>query len=212
MADSANDTESPGHTRKLVTVRSVSGIEKDKKHNREFVRLDGWTVYVAPKRYYVGDFVVFFEIDSFLPKSDGRYWELVAYDKSVFHGKEGYRVKSRRVGKRVSQGLVFPMHEFPEITEVWHKSMEAMGEEEGQKSVMAMSFEEMLGVQKYVAEMDYNPHASLGPPPGFIHQPAWERAQNIGDLFRTRGNTMYQITEKLDGWSMSVYWVRHDSR
>ncbi|KAH8905218.1 DNA ligase/mRNA capping enzyme [Coniochaeta sp. PMI_546] len=212
MTDSANDTESPGHTRKLVTVRRVSGIEKDKKHNREFVRLDGWTVYVAPKRYCVGDFVVFFEIDSFLPKSDGRYWELVAYDKSVFHGKEGYRVKSRRVGKRVSQGLVFPMHEFPEITEVWHKSMEAMGEEEGQKSVKAMSFEAMLGVQKYVAEMDYNPHASLGPPPGFIHQPAWERAQNIGDLFRTRGNTMYQITEKLDGWSMSVYWVRHDSR
>ncbi len=211
MAGSDNEMQPPRHTRKLVTVRRVSGIEKDRKHNREFVRLDGWTVYVAPKRHLEGDFVVFFEIDCFLPRSDGRYWELVTHDKSVFAGKEGYRVKSRRVGNRISQGLVFPMHEFPEILEVWHKSIEAMGEEEGRREVMAMSFEDMLGIGKYAAEMDYDPHASLGPPPGFIHQPAWERAQNIGDLFRTRGNTMYQITEKLDGWSMSVYWVRHDS-
>jgi RNA ligase (TIGR02306 family) len=212
MADSYNETQPPRQTRKLVTVRRVSGIEKDKKHNREFVRLGGWTVYVAPKRYHQGDFVVFFEIDSFLPKSDGRYWELVAHDKSVFDGKEGYRVKSRRIGHKISQGLVFPMHEFDEISEVWRKSIEALGEEKGRKAVMAMSFEEMLGVKKYVAEMDFGPHASLGPPPGFIHQPAWERAQNIDDLFRTHGNTMYQISEKLDGWSMSVYWVRHDSR
>lgn len=212
MADSDHEVHPPRHTRRLVTVRRVSGIEKDKKRNREFVRLDGWTVYVPRNRYSAGDLVVFFEIDSFLPKSDGRYWELVAHDKSVLGGKEGYRVKSRRVGHRVCQGLVFPIHEFPEISEVWHKSIEALGEEAGRDTVMAMSFEEMLGVEKYVVEMDYHPLASLGPPPSFIRQPAWERAQNIGDLFRKCGNTTYQITEKLDGWSMTVYWVRHDSR
>lgn len=212
MADSDTSTPPPRHARKLVTVRRITSIEKDKKHNREFVRLDGWTVLVAAKRFRTGEYVVYFEIDSFLPRSDGRWWELVAHNKSSFDGKEGYRVKSWRVGGRISQGLVYPMGDFPEIEEVWEKSVEALGEEEGRKAVLDMAFEDVLGVSKYVAEMDYAPYASLGPPPSFIHQPAWERAQNIPDLFRTRGNTMYQITEKLDGWSMSVYWVGHGSR
>ncbi|OIW34600.1 hypothetical protein CONLIGDRAFT_709916 [Coniochaeta ligniaria NRRL 30616] len=212
MASYDDDSQPPRHTRKLVTVRRVTGIKKDKKRRHEFVCLDGWTVDVAPKRYHEGDFVVFFEIDSFLPKSDGRYWELVAHEKSVLDGKEGYRVKSRRVSNRICQGLVFPLNDFDEISEVWDKSIEALGEEEGRKAVMAMSFEEMLGVKKYVVEMDYDPHASLGPPPGFILQPAWERAQNIGDLFRTRGDTTYQITEKLDGWKCKDAMEKTDGR
>lgn len=204
----------PSHARKLVTIRRISAIEKDKKRNRDFVRVGGWTVLVAPKRFRAGDCVVYFEIDSFLPRGDGRWWELVARDKSTLgDGAEGYRVRSRRVGGRVSQGLVFPLSEFPEIAEVWEASVAALGEEEACKRVLGeMAFEHLLGVRKYVAQLDYAPYASVGSPPAFIHQPAWERAQNIPDLFRTRGNTAYQITEKLDGWSMSVYWVRHGSR
>ena len=212
MDDSTSDNRPSRHVRRLVTVRCVSGIEKDKKHNREFVRLDGWTVHVAPKLYREGDLVVFFEIDSFLPKADGRYWDLIAYDKTVFQGEEGYRVRSRRVGNRISQGLVRPTTEFPEIARVFQHAVERMGPVEGEREVMGMSFEEVLGVKKYLAEMDYTAHARLGPPPSFIQQPAWDRAQNIGDLFAARGNTQYQITEKLDGWSMTVYWVRHGSR
>ncbi|KAB5551096.1 RNA ligase-domain-containing protein [Coniochaeta sp. 2T2.1] len=205
------------HVRKLVTVRRISRIEKDKKRKLKFAHVDGWTVYVGPKRWQAGDLVVFFEIDSFLPKSDGRYWELIAYDKTVFRGQEGYRVKSRRIGgNKVSPGLIFRLTDFPEIKEVWDKTVAALGEEEGAKAAMAMSFEDVLGVKKYIAELDGDtPFASLGPPPCFIHQPAWERAQNIASLFSpaTRAAaTTYQITEKLNGWSMSVYWVRRDSR
>ncbi|KAB5580203.1 hypothetical protein GE09DRAFT_1050797 [Coniochaeta sp. 2T2.1] len=213
MADS--DTMSADnlqHVRKLVTVRRILRIEKDKKRKLEFAHIDGWTVYVGPKRWQAGDLVIFFEIDSFLPKSDGRYWELIAYDKTVFRGWEGYRVKSRRVGgNKVSQGLIFRLDDFPEIKEVWDKTVQTLGEEEGEKAVMALSFEDVLGVKKYVAELDGDtPFASLGPPPCFIHQPAWERAQNISSLFSSsspaRANTTYQITEKLNGWSMSIYW------
>jgi len=216
MVDSSTSPPTPHHTRRLVTVRRITAIEKDRKHNLEFARLDGWTVLVAPGLFRAGDDIVYFEIDSFLPKSDGRWWELIARDKSLSEGREGYRVKSRRCfgGGRVSQGLVFPLRDFPEIIEAWREAVDALGgdEEAGRRAVMGMAFEDLLGVNKYVAEMDYAPYASLGPPPGFIQQPAWERAQNVPDLFRKRGETVYQITEKLDGWSMSVYWVRHGSR
>lgn len=216
MADSdtpSAPTAAPRHVRKLVTIRRITGIEKDKKRNREFARVGGWTVLVAPKRFRAGDHVMYFEIDSFLPRGDGRWWELVARDKCTLGGgggEEGYRVRSRRVGDRVSQGLVFPLAEFPEIAEVWEAA--AASSASSAAVLEEMAFEDMLGVRKYVARMDYAPYASLGPAPAFIRPPAWERAQNIPDLFRTRGGTAYQITEKLDGWSMSVYWVRHGSR
>jgi RNA ligase (TIGR02306 family) len=204
----------PAHTRRLVTVRRIAAIERDKKHSLDFAHVDGWTVLLPPRhRFRAGDHVVYLEIDSFLLKSHSRWWELVARDKTLCNGREGHRVTSRRVvGGRVSQGLVFPLDEFPEVKRVWGMCVAEYGEDKGREAVLDMSFEDVLGVTKYVAEMDYAPYAGTRPPPGFICQPAWERAQNIPHLFRTRGNTTYQITEKLDGWSMSVYCVGRGSR
>lgn len=211
MADPHATTPAPGHTRKLVTVRQVS--DKDSFKGVTFIHLDGWTVYAAKNMYQLGEYVVYFEIDSFLPASDGRYWEFMTPGRSTtLNGKKGYRISSARIGPKLSQGHVFQLREFPEIQAVLDDLIKSHGEEEAYRRIIDMSFEKMLGIEKWVAEMDYSDRASIGKPPSFILQPAWERCQNIKDLFRQRRHTTFQITEKLDGLSMSVYLVRRGSR
>lgn len=201
------------HTRKLVTLRRVTG--KSTYKGVPFVHLDGWTVHCQHMSLEVGDPVVYFEIDSFLPATDGRYWDFMANPSrppAYLHGERGYRVSSVRIGRKVSQGRIFRLEQFPEIRRVLQDLTSRYGEAEAWRQIEQVSFDEQLHIGKWVPEMDYTSEASIGKPPAFILQPAWERCQNIKDLFSIRRDTVFQITEKLDGLSMSVYLVRQNSR
>lgn len=59
--------------------------------------------------------MVYFEIDSFLP-IDERFDFLrdTSYKKTQLMG-EGYRLKTIRLRGQISQGLVLPVEDFPEI-------------------------------------------------------------------------------------------------
>lgn len=74
-----------------------------------------------------------------------------------------------------------------------------------------MSFEGFLGVKKW--EITFNSQGKiLGEVPQFFPRPACERAQNIPSLFTAKYlNTVFQITEKLDGVSMTAYCITKDS-
>lgn len=202
----------PPPLRRLVTVRRISEKENLKGYSCEVVHVDGWTVAVPRGQYQPGQLVVYFEIDSFLPATDGRFWEYLAGRRDLFDGKEGYRVKSRNFGKTISQGIVFAIDEFPEITAVLERLAAEIGEQEALKRIFSMSFEEKLGVKKFEVVVDNNPDANLGRPPNFFPQPGCERAQNVAGLFSlNRPRPVFQVTEKLDGLSMTVYTVRSDS-
>jgi RNA ligase (TIGR02306 family) len=180
-----------------------------------FIHLDGWTVHCQHISLEVGDPVVYFEIDSFLPASDGRYWDFMANPNrppTYLHGQKGYRVSSVRIGPKISQGRIFRLEQFPEIRRVLEDLTSRHGEAEAWRRIEQISFDEQLNIKKWVPEMDYSSEASIGKPPACILQPAWERCQNIKDLFALRRDTVFQITEKLDGLSMSVYLVRQNSR
>lgn len=65
----------------------------------------GWQC-VASKDVKEGDLAVYFEIDSKLPKDDPRF---------AFMEKRKYIVKTIKICKTVSQGLVLPLASFPEL-------------------------------------------------------------------------------------------------
>lgn len=69
------------------------------------IHINGWFV-VASVNIKTGDPVVYFEIDSLLPKYDSRF---------SFMEKRKYRVKTQKMCKVVSQGLALPVSEFPEL-------------------------------------------------------------------------------------------------
>lgn len=95
-----------GDKRELAYVVKVSEAKDlegyDKVH---YVRVNAWWC-VAPKDIKVGDLVVYFEIDSKLPADDARF---------AFMEKRKYLVKTQKMCKVVSQGLVLSLSDFPEL-------------------------------------------------------------------------------------------------
>lgn len=133
----------------------------------------------------------------------------------MFDGVRGHRVRSCRHGADLSQGVVFPLDDFPEIAAVLASKTEEGGGDavRAREEVCAMSFEDMLGVRKWEAEVDLeDAHANLGPPPGFIVHPGCARAQNVLGLFGpSMRSIVFQVTEKLDGVSMTIYKIKKGS-
>lgn len=203
--------------RRLVTLREITHLLRLRGPRYKAYDLatvgGSWTVVVYHGDFKVGDLVLYFEIDSFIPATGGRFsWE----DSSClteFQGQRGYHVASQMLSKQLSQGLVQPVTALPEVKAVLDDLEAEHGHDEAMRLARAMSFEDVLGVTKWEV-----PFASrgqvLGRAPRFFPRPACERAQNIPDLFR-RPRTLhavFQVTEKLDGASMTVYRVARGSR
>lgn len=70
-----------------------------------YVRVNGWWC-VAKNTLNTGDKAIYFEIDSQLPESDKRF---------DFMEKRKYRVRTIKICKTISQGLVLPLVDFPEF-------------------------------------------------------------------------------------------------
>lgn len=84
-------------------IRPLEGYDKV-----EYVRNKGWWC-VCAKGMHVGDKAIYFEIDSLLPMGDHRF---------DFMEKYKYRVKTQRMCKVISQGLLMPVSEFPDLADL----------------------------------------------------------------------------------------------
>ncbi|KAH8880152.1 RNA ligase, DRB0094 family [Thozetella sp. PMI_491] len=199
--------------RKLVTVRRVAAKGLIQGADRlEVVTVDGWNCVVPIGEFRLEDLAVFFEIDSFLSSSDPR-WEPLKSNFRNYHNGHGMRVKTTKIRGIVSQGLLMPLSKFPEIMSVFERLQET--EETQLKAVeklMEMSFADVLGVTKWepsAEELRTTP--TLGPFPRFIPRTDQERVQNLPGVFEEHADTVFQESTKMDGSSMTVYFVRRDS-
>ncbi|KAK7991464.1 hypothetical protein PG988_000258 [Apiospora saccharicola] len=200
-------------TRKLVSVRRTAGLQPIKGNRHvEIAKIDGWNVIVMKEDYHVGQLVVYFEVDSFLPNTEERFWEYCQPHKvEEYNGQCGFVVKTFMKYGRVTQGIVFPLHAFSEVLEAQQELEAKFGDsEKATTALLEMDFTATLGVKKYDS-VYFDAAGSYGRPPPFFPQPGCERAQNVTGLFERFGDTMFQITEKLDGLPMTVYHVRKSS-
>jgi RNA ligase (TIGR02306 family) len=70
-------------TRKLVTVRAIKELVPIAGADRiELCIVDGWQVVVKKGVHAVGELILYYEIDSFLPAEDQRYAFLDAPEAS----------------------------------------------------------------------------------------------------------------------------------
>lgn len=92
--------------RELAYIAKVNHTEPldgyDKVHS---VSVNAWKC-TAPTDIKENDLVVYFEIDSLLPENDHRF---------AFMAKRKFVVKTIKMCKSISQGLVLPLSEFPEF-------------------------------------------------------------------------------------------------
>lgn len=190
-------------SRKLVTIRKISAlILMDGYDAVCLAAIDGWTTIVKKSEFTVGQYCVFFELDSFIPATDTRFAFLKKTTK--FKGQEGYRLRSMKLRSYLSQGLALP---------TWFLGLSnALVEQWYQDQTDISSEFNVIKYDNAVQELDQRPGLKSGKPrgsfPSFIPKTDQERIQNLTHLWKTLpSDTAFEETLKLDGSSMTCYKI-----
>ncbi|KAK7740865.1 hypothetical protein SLS62_010962 [Diatrype stigma] len=195
---------------KLVSVRRIAFLHPIKRRRAVLAGVGGWTCTVQPNEFEVGELIVFFGPDAFLPAADERF----AYLKHIIWccGQKGYHVRSRIVGNSISHGLIMPLSKFPEIANILEEIRQNLPYDETVAELMKLSFDELLGVKKLVLEPKLSERSILRPPI-FTPKTDIKRDQNQRTLLNEYNNdNIYQKSTKVDGCLMTVYFVRRGSQ
>lgn len=180
--------------RKLVTVRSIAAINPIEKADAiEVATVDGWDVVVKKNEFKVGDQVLFFEIDCLLPMKDERF-SFLAKGKE----QELFRLRTIKLRGQVSQGLVLPISQFPELP-----------------IIQDVGLENLLGITKYEIPDSGSGVRSCKPAstfPHFIPKTDEERIQNIYNKYKELYEDVeFSVSEKLDGSSVTIASIKDKS-
>lgn len=201
--------------RRLVTIRRIAHLEPIKESRSEVATVDGWHVIVTKQQYHVGELIVYFEIDCFLPWSD-HFWEYAASTAGQnYDGQLGYVVRTTMKHGHISQGLILPLHDFPEINiELREELMGTYKNKIAQteKVLMELDYAELLGIKKFEQRFQEDELAIHGCAPIFFPQPGCDRVQNVVNLFANYSQEEFLVTEKLDGIPITIYHVDTDSQ
>ena len=94
--------------RALAYVVTIDEIKPIEGYDRvEYARTNGWWVIIGKQdNLHVGDKCVYFEVDSKVNAADERF---------AFLAKRDYKIKTQRMCKVISQGLLMPLSMFPEL-------------------------------------------------------------------------------------------------
>lgn len=92
--------------RELAYVTLIKDITPIEGYDRvELAHVEGWTVVVGKGEFEIGDPAIYFEIDSKLP-------EVEPFTNMDFLAKKHYKVKTQKMCKRISQGLLMSAENF----------------------------------------------------------------------------------------------------
>ena len=94
--------------RALAYVVTIDEIKPIEGYDRvEYARTNGWWVIISKNdNLQVGDKCVYFEVDSKVNADDERF---------AFLEKRNYKIKTQKMCKVISQGLLMPLSFFPEL-------------------------------------------------------------------------------------------------
>jgi len=194
--------------RKLATVRSINNISPiPDADNIECATVDGWEVVVKKGQFNVGDICIYLEIDSWVPNSVAPFLTKPDKEPKEFEGIKGERLKTARIRGQLSQGLILDYKDFPDVFNAFHKTRIIDSDPMADNNFDAT---EILGIVKWEKPVPANLRGLIkGNFPSFIRKTDQERVQNMGKSFRfleNRGGTYnWELTEKLDGSSMTAY-------
>ena len=95
--------------RALAYIVTIDELKPIPGYDRvEHARTKGWWCIVRLGEMHVGDKAVYFEIDSKVPEDDERF---------KFLEQKHYKIKTQKMCKVYSQGLLMPINMFPEIAD-----------------------------------------------------------------------------------------------
>jgi RNA ligase (TIGR02306 family) len=190
--------------RKLATIQRVLNVRPIEGADKiEVVDVLGWSVVVSKGEFQPNDLCVYFEIDSWCDSS------IPAFQSPVFEArysnwgnKRGMRLKTIKLRGQISQGLVLPLHNFPEI----------QSPEEGQDVTDLLKIEKWEPLEEARSNNGgIQKQAGAGRFPSFLRKTDQERVQNYINELPKHADETFEVTIKLDGSSMTVYYVNQES-
>ena len=182
--------------RKMATVRRVDAVNPIPDADAiEVATVGGWRVVIKKGEFVSGDLAVYCEIDSWIPNELAPFLSK-GTEPRVYNGVAGERLRTVKLRGQVSQGLLLP------LTSAGEFSLN-----EGD------DVSERLNIQKWEAPIPAQLAGEVrGMFPGFIPKTDQERIQNLTAEFAdwTERKLHWEVTEKLDGSSMTVYVFDED--
>jgi hypothetical protein len=199
--------------RKLASVQriiSLSAIEGADKIEKAVVL--GWEVVVKKGDFNAGDLCVYCEIDSILPSKP----------EFEFLRERKFRIKTIKLKGQVSQGICFPLdilpkkyHEGDDVTDVLGiKKYDPQAEYERKESERLGNIKRYRLIKFF---MRYPWYRRLIFKPSKLPFPEWikktdeDRIQLFPGICEREKDTVFQVTEKLDGQSATYFVIKNPS-
>jgi RNA ligase (TIGR02306 family) len=182
--------------RKLATIRKIDALNPIVGADAiECATLGGWKVVVKKGEYNVGDLAVYCEIDSWIPT------ELASFlskgkEPREFEGIKGERLRTVKLRGQLSQGLLLPLE--PTCSNIQSELYEDL---DVSLPLNIVKWERPMNAQ--LAGM------AKGNFPSLIPKTDQERVQNLVEeiLAAAQAGIQFEITEKLEGSSMTCYLI-----
>jgi len=179
--------------RKLATIRKIDALRPIPDADAiECAVVGGWTTVVKKGEFKAGDLAVYCEIDSWIPHEIAPFLSRGNFPR-VYNEVKGERLRTLKLRGQLSQGLLLPLST---LTMVESELFEGLD----------VSFP--LGIVKYEAPVPAQLAGEVkGMFPGWIQKTDQERVQNLKEEldYWLREQHVWEVTEKLDGSSMTVY-------
>jgi RNA ligase (TIGR02306 family) len=183
--------------RKLATVRTISDIKPIPEADLiELAIVDGWQCVIKKGTFSVGERVIYCEVDSVLPvHPEYEYLRKSCYvQKDWLPGGEGFRLRTIKLRKQISQGLLLPI-----------AGAKSLGTWLG--DIYGEDVSDALGIVKWEPPVPANLSGLVkGNFPPYIPKTDQERVQNLTQkVFHGNPDTLWEVTLKLDGSSCTFY-------
>lgn len=187
-------------TRKLATVRQIEEVRAIPDADKIVAyRIGGWWVVDSIDKYSVGDVVVYAEPDSWIPHSLAPFLSK-GLEPRIHQGIAGERLRTIRLRKQLSQGLLLP---FTATMAIY------IGAAQDSKFLDfdGVDVSEQLGIIKWEPEQPTSFAGDVkGVFPSFIPKTDQERIQNLSHELADWQKTdiTWEVQEKCEGQSVTV--------
>lgn len=195
---------------RLVVVDNV--IEHTNADALELAIIGGWQCCVKKGEFDVGSIGLYFEIDSMLPLDNEQFAFLAGRNERTHDGKQYTRIKTMKLRKELSQGLLLPVWD-SKVVQVLNALNSCWSVQDVVETMNSLiDFDSRYGVVKYEPAVSSAALAGLakGNFPSFIPKTDQERYQNIRQKYEEarEAEEMFEVTYKLDGSSFTAYAKR----
>lgn len=213
MNDSPNSDTLETNTDSTRTLASIQRVVDVRPHpnadSLELVDVLGWQVCEKLGTVKKGDMVVYFEIDSMLPGNAKWLPEAVKKRIEKQADKSWYRIKTVKLRKEISQGLIIPLN-------LLHNARCPTLETDFHKLYVHIDVTDVLGVKKYEPPaltglyLQNKTNNNVKFPTDLVQKTDEQRIQSNPALLERLNGLKYYATVKYDGTS-GTYLINPDT-